>query len=459
MPMSTCTCGTRTDAANASCPSCGAELSASKIGNAVTVPMAAITPPVGTFELPEDGSPERRFAPPPDDLMARGTLPQHAKGTQQHRPKKGETPTVRERKRLEDSHIGPGANRVFAPSLDGKEPVRPPVLPARTIPASPRPRPTKLWPFVVGGFVLVGAVVGLLLLGMRGTDPPQQVVEPVAPTPPIGPDTPVVIASADHLLVAEHAAIARGDRAGLLALMELKAFGFGPDGTQVAYGSNALASQVLATIGTPPPGGFTVASKYLKIGSEGGIAWIVNDLEISGGGRTAAFTTTQVATRVENKWSIVAWHWAVLVSNPLAAKLAKEGKLPAAAPLRAMEGGGDLRPAFERAMSSRKALLEAISPRADAFNIGSAPYERLVGATTIRRWLRGTSAELKLRDEYIAQLATEHAGWAAANVDYTLVIDKVPTTQTFRVLAVLLEDSSGWKVVALHWSNAGPVAR
>jgi hypothetical protein len=57
------------------------------------------------------------------------------------------------------------------------------------------------------------------------------------------------------------------------------------------------------------------------------------------------------------------------------------------------------------------------------------------------------------------RLVTEHAGWAAANVDYTLVVNKTPLTQTFRVLALLLEDSTGWKVVAMQWSNAGPIGR
>ncbi|MCW5801892.1 MAG: nuclear transport factor 2 family protein [Deltaproteobacteria bacterium] len=427
MPTVTCTCGTRSDAASGACTACGAELedlSASKIGKAVTLPMAAIVPP---------------------DELARGTLPDGAG-----------LPTA-----PRQATLGTGANRVFAPDLE----VKPPVLPRSSATPAARPRTpartrTKVWPFVAGGVVLAGAVAALLVLGLRGgPEARDTVVDTVVPPAPIGPETAIAPASPEHLVAAEHAAIARADRAGLLALLEAGAFGFGPDGTQVAYGANALVSTILATLGEPPPGGFAVVSRYLKIGGEGAVAWIANDLEISGGGRSAVYTTTQLAVQAKNRWSVVACHWARLVPNPIAARLAREGKLPAAAPLRNVAGGGDLRTAFERALASRKDLLGVMSARADVFNIGSAPGERLVGGTVVRRWLKGTSAELKLRDGVVVGFATEHAGWGAANVDYTLTIDGAPLTQTFRVLAVLLEDATGWKVVAMQWSNAGPVPR
>ena len=112
-------------------------------------------------------------------------------------------------------------------------------------------------------------------------------------------------------------------------------------------------------------------------------------------------------------------------------------------------------PAMRAAFASRTSFVEARSTRDDAFNFGSAPGERLARGDAIRKVFGRIRATVHLHDAVRVGTIGTHGGWGAANVDFTdAEKDGTDVTQTFRVLAVWLNESAGWRIVQTQWSNA-----
>ncbi|MBC7973402.1 MAG: hypothetical protein H7138_00340, partial [Myxococcales bacterium] len=106
------------------------------------------------------------------------------------------------------------------------------------------------------------------------------------------------------------------------------------------------------------------------------------------------------------------------------------------------------------------------SERADAFNYGSGG-ERVQGGATIQRIFTKLKARIRLHDGVRvadgsawdpAQKTAPWIGWAVANVDFTSRTRAgTDVTQTFRVLAILIQEAGAWKIVQTQWSNGGPI--
>jgi hypothetical protein len=290
--------------------------------------------------------------------------------------------------------------------------------------------------------------------------------------PPAVAGAGVSIAPTDtvaSLLVAEHNAIARADVRALAALMTPAAFGFGIDADEAAESRADVVAQILRDLGDPPRGGFTVVSKGAPaIGEDRGHAWIAEELEIGGAGREPRrFAVTALAAVIGGKWMIVALSWATPVSDATAERLAILKTLPTPRPIPdGHDGADELDKAVRAAFASRAAFADASSERADAFNYGSGG-ERAHGGVGIKRIFTKLKAQIRLHDGARvvagsqwdpAQKAAPWIGWAAVNVDFTAKTRAATeVTQTFRVLAIMLNEGAGWKIVQTQWSNGGPI--
>ena len=119
------------------------------------------------------------------------------------------------------------------------------------------------------------------------------------------------------------------------------------------------------------------------------------------------------------------------------------------------------------AFASKPSFVEARSARADAFNFGSAPGERIVGGAKIKAVFSRLRAGLQLSGG--ARVAAGGAwdpyqgdapwiGFAAVNIDFTSKTRAATDlTVTFRVLAILLREGDTWRIVQTQFSHAGPI--
>jgi hypothetical protein len=269
------------------------------------------------------------------------------------------------------------------------------------------------------------------------------------------------------LVLAQHAAIARADHKALAGLFAAGAFGFGTDAGEVADGRDAVAAQLVHDLGEPPAGGFTVESKAIAIGEDRSHAWIAEQLEVAAGRETRSFAVSELAAVVDGSWRVVALHWATPVADVTAQRLAILSRLPVPARIADRPGApGELDRAVRAAFASRAAFADAHSERPDAFNYGSGG-ERAHGGTAIKRIFTKLKAELRVHDGVRvaaggawdrAQNDAPWIGWAALNVDYTTKTRAATeVTQTFRVLAILVKEDRGWRIVQTQWSNGGPI--
>jgi hypothetical protein len=276
------------------------------------------------------------------------------------------------------------------------------------------------------------------------------------------------LSTVGDLMTAQHAAIARADRKALAGLIAPGAFGFGVDADEVAAGRDAVLIQLVHDLGAPPRGGFTVESTARTVGESRGHAWIAEQLDIGDGKHALrSFAITELAAQIDGSWQIVALHWAVPVDDATAERLAIANQLPVplAVPDR-HDSAADLDQAARAAFATRAAFADARSERDDAFNFGSGG-ERAQGGTAIKRIFTRLKAQLHIHDGVWivgggawdpAQQAAPWIGWAALNVDYTArTRAAADATQTFRVLAILIKEAGGWRIVQTQWSNGGPI--
>ena len=312
----------------------------------------------------------------------------------------------------------------------------------------PQPAPQKsrsIWPLVAAALVLVGAGIAIAVYALRDDAPAP--VHNIAPPIAVdaAPAEPLVATSPEELLVHARAAISRGDEAALASLLAPNAFGHGIDAGDVAYTGPAVAGMIVTMFGKPP-----LTTSWSKIVRDKDVAWIADELDA---GRKRKVMMTLLAYRDGNAWRIAAWHIGELLRNPVANELAKAGKLPAPAAMKEQfDDDHQVHDAFRAALASREAFTAAISDRTDAVNFGSAPGERVLGGAAIKRWASSTNHSFRIVDAVAAGRVGDRVGWAAANVEYT----HGNAVQTYRVLGVLVNEKSVWRLVLVQWSNAGP---
>lgn len=291
-------------------------------------------------------------------------------------------------------------------------------------------------------------------------------VEPTTQAPIVGPEK---LGTSAALATGLRAAIASGDRDRLAALIDEQAFGIGVDRGDVATGQGRVVDVIVRALGPSPT---TVASTFSRAGTAPGAAWFVDELGVTGNGRTRRFVMTYLAIERPAGWKVAAIHFALPVGNRHAFELAKAELLPEPAAIPDTSGAADLEAAFRAAFASRPALVAAFSDRPEAYNRGSAPGENSIGGPTIKREFGRMSSEIRIQDGVAVGTPAKGIGWGAANVAFTMTVrssrpteraaadaklDAVLATQIFRVLAIFAEERQGWKIVSLHWSNAGPI--
>lgn len=271
------------------------------------------------------------------------------------------------------------------------------------------------------------------------------------------------------LVQAQRVAIANADLKALASTLAISALGFGVDADELAEGRDALITQVERDLGELPANGFSVESKFSAIGEQGNHAWIALELEVSAPGASPRrFAITELAAVLDNQWQVVAWHWAIPVSDATAERLAILGTLPKPVPVPNLSTAPkDIEAAVKTAFSSREAFAAARSEHVDGFNFGSAPNERIVGGARVKKVFSGLRAQIKLHDGLRivsgevwdpAQKTAPTVAYAVANVDFTTrTRAATELTQTFRVLAILIKEHADWKIVQTQWSHGGPI--
>jgi hypothetical protein len=354
-------------------------------------------------------------------------------------------------------NAAPPARAVAAPAA---RPIVEPGPGRGAAPASASGPAAKVQPAAVGGTVKLEPV----------DSPAGASAEPPAGTA----GTP--LASAQDLVLAQHAAFAAADRAALAGLVAAGAFAIGLDADELADGRDAVVAQLVRDLGEPPPGGFTIDSRAIAIGEDRGHAWIAEQLEITAPGRAPrSVALGELAAQIDGRWQAIALHWAAPVDDATAQRLAILSKLPVPAriadrigdrPGDRTDGARELDQAVRAAFASRAELAGAFSERSDAFNIGSGG-ERVHGGAALRRIFSRLRAEVRLHDGVRVasgaawdprQAAAPWIGWAALNVDFTSrTRAHTDVTQTFRVLAIVIREPAGWRIVQTQWSNGGPI--
>jgi acyl-coenzyme A thioesterase PaaI-like protein len=258
-------------------------------------------------------------------------------------------------------------------------------------------------------------------------------------------DAPPIEPPLEGFIDSFHQALGGGDAAALAALLDAKAFAFGVEAHDVAEGKDAVAKLAIATVGKA-----SVVAKFHQVGREGDVAWVAEELRA--GSRT--FVATYVVGLGTGGWSIAALHLAVAMPNETAYKLARDGDLSIPDAIPDVHDESALAVAMRTAFASRTSFVDARSTRADAFNFGSAPNERLSGGDQIKKVFGRIRATVHLHDAVRVGTVGTLGGWGAANVDFTDADrDGTDVTQTFRVLAAWVNEPAGWRIVQTQWSN------
>jgi SnoaL-like protein len=285
---------------------------------------------------------------------------------------------------------------------------------------------------------------------------------PVEPAPPGQPALPDV----ETFLAAERTALANADAKALEGMLVPNAFGFGIDADGVADGRAAMLEQLKRDLGAEP---VTIEAKALHVGQEKNHAWIAEELEIESPGRgTRRVAFTQLAAGTGGKWQVVAWSWGQLVPDSVAERITVLGTAPRTTAVPAgVDGPKELDAMLRAAFGSRAAYIDARSERDDAFNVGSAPGERVAGGERIKQVFTRFRAEFRIHDNVHgtagaawdpAQKSAPWIAFAAVDVDLTFKTRaQTDLTQTFRVLAVAVREGTTWRLVQTQWSHGGPI--
>jgi len=329
----------------------------------------------------------------------------------------------------------------------------------RAADAPPRSKPAVILavaiPLIAIGIAVISATTGKKAaarddLGFGSGAGSGSAVAKVVIDAPIASDAPAIDAPPiepplEGFLDSFHQALGGGDAAALAALLDDKAFAFGPEAHDVAEGRDAVAKLAIAAIGKG-----AVATKFHQVGRDGDLAWVAEELRA--GAKT--FVTTYVVGLGAGGWSIAALQLALAMPNDEAYRLARDGDLAVPDAIPDLHDESALAVAMRTAFASKTSFVDARSTRADAFNFGSAPSERLSGGDQIRKVFGRIRATVRLHDAVRVGMVGTLGGWGAANVDFTDADkDGTDVTQTFRVLAAWVNEPAGWRIVQTQWSN------
>lgn len=263
------------------------------------------------------------------------------------------------------------------------------------------------------------------------------------PATDAGAEAPTV----EEFITRFHAAVGAASAADLAVLFDSTAFAFGVQANDLAEGRDAVVAQLRDDVGR----GGAVAVKFAHIGQQGSVAWVAEDLRV---GETSFVMTCVLGLR-DGFWTIAALHWAEAMPNATAYKLAREGELAVPDAIPDAHDTSPLATAMRTAFASKPSFVDARSTRADAFNFGSAPGERLEGGDAIKKIFGRISATIRLHDAVKVGLVGDRGGWGVANVDFIDADrDGTEVTQTFRVLAAWVQEDAGWRIALTQWSNA-----
>jgi hypothetical protein len=256
-------------------------------------------------------------------------------------------------------------------------------------------------------------------------------------------EAPVAQALGDYIANL-HAALAKP--ADLGALLDDKVFAFGIESHEVAEGRDAVVKMLAHDLG----GAKDVTARFSQLGQDGDVGWIAEELHAG----SHTFVVTAVAGLHGGKWTIAALHWASALSNEAAYRMARDGSLPVPDAIPDSHDDSPLAAAMRAAFASKPSFVTARSARPDAFNFGSAPGERILGGDAIKKTFARIRATIRLHDAVKVGTLGAHGGWGAANVDFTDADrDGTDVTQTFRVLAIWVQEDAGWRIVQTQWSN------
>lgn len=322
-------------------------------------------------------------------------------------------------------------------------------------------------PIAGGGSSVAKPAPKVAALHASTPPPPPPSIDAGDPLPPqvaaIGP------ATAQALVDAERAALARGDGAALAQLSSPQVFAFGVDADDLADDRAALATMLRRELGEPGADRFAVEPTFVALAEWRDHAWIALDLALTPRepeARVRRYAVTQLAAKIDGAWTVIAWHWARPIADAVAERAARAHALPKLAVVPDRNDATDaLDAAVRAALGSRAGLAAAFSAREDAVNFGSAG-EHVGGGETLRALFSRLRATIALDGGAIvvgggvwdrAQRGSAYVGYAAANITFA---EPGRAAQRFRVLLVLTRDDSddGWKVVQAQFSNGGPVA-
>jgi hypothetical protein len=291
--------------------------------------------------------------------------------------------------------------------------------------------------------VISGSAGSAIVSNVKRSAEPDGGVVAEAPEIDAGPAQPTV----EEFITRFHAAIAAASAKDLAVLFESTAFAFGVQANDLAEGRDAVVAQLREDIGR----GGTVGVKFAHVGQQGSIAWVAEDLKVG----DRSFVMTSVVGLRDGNRTNAARHRAEAMPNTTAYKLAREGELSVPDAIPNTNDTSPLANAMRTAFASKPSFVDARSSRADAFNFGSAPGERLKGGDAIRKIFGRISATVHLHDAVKVGLVGDRGGWGVANVDFTDADrDGTEVTQTFRVLAAWVQEDAGWRIVLTQWSNA-----
>ncbi len=266
---------------------------------------------------------------------------------------------------------------------------------------------------------------------------------------------PAPALTAAAFLDSQIAALSSGDLATVTGALAPDGFGFGIDGDEVATGKDALAAQLVHDLGEHA----TISTIYRGAGADGDHAWLALELAVTAGDRTRKVAVTEAAHFAAGAWVIDAWHWAELIPDDTAVRMAILGTLPRVATVPDHAAAPpQLAAAVTTAFGNKLALLALRSAHPQAINIGSGPAQRVVGGERIRARPNGGKWRIKPRDG-IRIVATGPAfAYAALALDFTTTTRAATdVTQPLRMLAILHLEPDGWRVVSAQWSNGGPI--
>ena len=260
---------------------------------------------------------------------------------------------------------------------------------------------------------------------------------------------------------AEDMMLTQGDYGGFATLMAPEAFWFGASASQARSGRLAVMEALRAAYPPAADGtaGFSFRTPFESVGvaPDGESAWVAEEMPATvaegGATREIPYRVTSFVAKVGERWLVLAQHWSVGTAEPGTA-----APSPAGIRERVGPGAGELVDALASALQSPAAFEAAISARADVQilvveAIGNAEGGEAAKVLVRERFGDG-GATFGIAGDVDAALAPSgSAGYVAANLDATSVVDGVRVTRPMRGLFVWLREGDAWRIVQAHLSE------